>query len=363
MHFAAAGNSQDRRKLEALRGHGTDGHRGTAPPFERAADESRLMNEILTKAGRIFRDALQISYELFKIMVPLLIVVKILKELGVVEVLGRGLTPFMEVVGLPGSSGLIWATTMVTNIYTGMVVFVSLTSEHPITVAQTTVLASMMLMAHGLPVELRIAQKAGARLVVMAAVRIGGAFLFGFILNRVYLLGNWFQQPNILTWVPPVRDTSHIAWALGELRNLVMIFCIILCLLIMLRILGKLGITRLITKCLQPVLRLLGIGEEASTITIVGMTLGLAYGGGLIIREAQSGRLDRRDILYSLALMGLSHSLIEDTVLLMLLGGRLSGIFWGRIAFSLLCIYLMVRIIACFPDSILDRWLFQRDTT
>lgn len=321
------------------------------------------MNDILAKAGRLFRDALQISYELFKIMIPLIVAVKILKELGLVEVLARGLTPFMEVVGLPGSSGLVWATTMVTNIYTGMVVFVSLVSEHPITVAQTTVLASMMLMAHGLPVELRIAQKAGARLAVMAAVRIGGAFLFGFILNRVYLLGNWLQQPNTLAWAPPVQDTSYAAWALGEIRNLAMIFVIILCLLIVLRILGKIGITRLITKCLQPVLRLLGIGEEASTITIVGMTLGLAYGGGLIIREARSGRLDRKDILYSLALMGLSHSLIEDTLLLMLLGGSLSGIFWGRIVFSLLSIYLMVRIISRFPDSVLDRWLFQRGST
>ena len=321
------------------------------------------MNNILAKAGRLLRDALQISYELFKIMVPLLIVVKILKEFGMVEILGRSLTPFMEVVGLPGSSGLIWATTLVTNVYTGMAVFVSLTAEHPLTVAQSTVLTSMMLMAHGLPVELRIAQKAGARIAAMAVVRIGGAFLFGFILNRVYLLGNWLQEPNILSWVPPVRDASYVSWALGELRNLAMIFVIILCLLILLRILGRLGITRLITKCLQPVLRLLGIGEEASTITIVGMTLGLAYGGGLIIREARSGRIDPKDVLFSLALMGLSHSLIEDTLLMMLLGAQLSGIFWGRIAFSIFCIYLMVRAISRFPDSALDRWLFRRNST
>jgi len=320
------------------------------------------MNDLFAKAGRLLREALQISYELFKIMVPLILVVKILKELGMVEILARGLSPVMEVVGLPGSSGLVWATTLVTNIYAGMIVFVSLASEHPLTVAQTTVLASMMLVAHGLPVELRIAQKAGARLAVMAIVRIGGAFLLGFILNQVYTLGNWLQQANRLAWAPPVQDPSYVTWAAGEIRNLAMIFVIILCLLVVLRILGKLGITRLITKCMQPVLRLLGIGEEASTITIVGMTLGLAYGGGLIIREAQSGRLGKKDVLYSLALMGLSHSLIEDTLLLMLLGGSLSGIFWGRIAFSLVCVYLMVKVVSRFPESVLDRWLFQRDS-
>lgn len=321
------------------------------------------MNDLFAKAGRLLRDAVQISYELFKIMVPLVLIVKILKELGMVEILARWLSPVMEVVGLPGSSGLVWATTLVTNIYAGMIVFVSLASEHPLTVAQTTVLASMMLIAHGLPVELRIAQKAGARLAAMGMVRVGGAFLFGFILNQVYALGNWLQQANTLAWAPPVQDPSYVAWAVGELRNLAMIFVIILCLLAVLRILGKLGITRLITKCMQPVLRLLGIGEEASTITIVGMTLGLAYGGGLIIREAQSGRLGKKDVLYSLALMGLSHSLIEDTLLLMVLGASLSGIFWGRIVFSLLCVYLMVKIVSRFPESVLERWLFQHDST
>lgn len=344
MYFAAVGNFKKGRAEHCV-----------------ANQESQLMKDLLAKAGRLLRDAVRISYELFKIMIPLIIVVKVLKEFGAVEFLARGLSPVMEVVGLPGSSGLVWATTLVTNIYGGMIVFVSLAAEHPLTAAQTTVLTSMMLIAHTLPVELRIAQKAGARLAAMGVVRIGGAFLFGFILTRTYAFGNWLQETNRLAWTPPVQDSSLPAWAAGELGNLAMIFLIITCLLIVLRILAKLGITRLITKCMHPVLRFLGIGEEASTITIVGMTLGLAYGGGLIIQEAQSGRLDKRDIFYSLALMGLCHSLIEDTLLMMLLGAHLSGIFWGRIAFSLLCVCLMVRLFSRFPDSGLNRWLFQQN--
>ena len=67
--------------------------------------------------------------------------------------------------------------------------------------------------------------------------------------------------------------------------------------------------------------------------------------GALIIREACSGKLDRREIFYSMALMGICHSLVEDTLLMMALGGRLGGIFWGRILFSLGIVFAIVRLV------------------
>jgi hypothetical protein len=214
----------------------------------------------------------------------------------------------------------------------------------------------MMLVAHSLPVELRIAQKAGVRLHVMAMVRIGGAFLFGWCLNEVYDLGLWLQEPNPVAWIPAAQDPSLLAWAISQVKSLIMIFFAILVLLCLMRILDRLGITAILTRCLHPVLQLLGIGRSASTITIIGMTLGLAYGGGLIIEEAKSGRIERRDILFSLTLMGLCHSLFEDTLLMMLLGGHLSGILWSRILFAILCTYLLVQWISRVSQPTFDRY-------
>ncbi len=77
--------------------------------------------------------------------------------------------------------GLVWATAMVTNLYGGIVVFASLAPEAHLTVAQITVLTTMMLVAHALPVELRIAQKAGSRLHAMAFLRIAGALTLGWL--------------------------------------------------------------------------------------------------------------------------------------------------------------------------------------
>ena len=106
---------------------------------------------------------------LLKIIVPVSIVVKILSHFGIIEIIGRFLGPVMRAVGLPGESGLIWATAMATNIYGGLIVFFSMAGEIPFTMAQVTVLSTMILVAHSMPVELRIAHAAG----VMSAAKIG----------------------------------------------------------------------------------------------------------------------------------------------------------------------------------------------
>jgi hypothetical protein len=304
-------------------------------------------------------DALSISLMLFKIMIPVSIAVKVLESWGVIHYMALVLEPFMEMVGLPGSMGLVWATGMLTNLYGAMVVFVSLTDQYPLTVAQATVLTSMMLVAHSLPVELKIAQKAGARIRAMGSLRIVGAFVLGFCLSRLFQWGEWLQQPNTLSWTVPVNDPSLKAWAWGEVRNIIMIFLIILGLLALMKILKWIGFTDLLTKLLRPVLLPLGIGESATTITMIGMTLGISYGGGIIIREAKKGEIHRRDIFFSMALMGLSHGLIEDTMIMMLLGGHLIGIFCGRLIFSLAVVYVMVKIVSRLPESVLDRYLFR----
>ena len=48
--------------------------------------------------------------------------------------------------------------------------------------------------------------------------------------------------------------------------------------------------------------------------------------------------------------MGLSHALVEDTLLMMALGGKLGGIFWGRILFSLGIVFLLVRMTRYLAD-------------
>ncbi len=311
------------------------------------------------KAARLLREALKASFDLFKILVPVSILARLLQQVGAVDWFGDLLAPAMRCVGLPGEMGLVWATAMVTNIYGAMVVFVALAPGLELTAAQASVLGAMILVAHGLPVELRIAQKAGPRFRVMVLLRVVGAIVLGLILHGIYSVGGFLQAPCKILLDPGPQDPGWAAWALGQARTLLAIFAIILTLLFLMKLLKRLGITNLLTRLLEPVLTALGMSRAAAPVTIIGMTLGLSYGGGLIIQESRSGRLGKRDVFFSLALMGLCHSLIEDTLLMMAIGAHHSAVLWGRLVFALVAVFLLVRLLRRVPGDKFDRYFLR----
>jgi hypothetical protein len=104
------------------------------------------------------------------------------------------------------------------------------------------------------------------------------------------------------------------------------------------------GLIKLITIVLGPLMGVAGVGRKATMITIIGMTLGLAYGGGLIIAESKSGDIPKEDIYGSIILMAICHSLIEDTIILASMGGSLWGLLLGRLVFAIVLTGILVRL-------------------
>lgn len=299
--------------------------------------------------GRLLHDAFSSYLVLIRLMVPALIIVKALDMMGGTQVLAAVLEPVMRLVGLPAEVGIVWAAAMLTSIYTALAIFADLNLTTPLTIAQASVLGTMILVAHSLPVEGAVAKATGVAWRATLLIRVGGALVIGMLLGAYYGTTGSHQEPAVLLWQAEAADPSLTAWALGQLRALVMIFLIILSLMTLLRILKALGIERLMHIMLTPLLRLIGIGREATNVTIIGITLGLSIGAGMLIREARTGRLSRRDIFLTMAFLGLCHSIIEDTLLILLLGADLSAILWTRLAFAILVTALLARMGRMIP--------------
>ena len=304
----------------------------------------------------VFVNACKTSFTLFKIIIPVSIIVKILSELGLIEVLGNGLSPVMGLVGLPGDFGIVWATTMLTNIYGGMIAFFHLSLTNIYSVAQVTVLATMMLIAHTLPVEVRIAQKAGVRAWFTILLRVGCAFIIGVLLSLIFTKFNLLQNKNNVIWQPGITDPTLIQWIIDQLRNYAMIFLIILGLMSLIYILKKTGTMQKLNNLMEPGLHILGMSKNAAPVTIIGMTLGLSYGGGLIIQEAKEKMLSKKDAFLSLCLMGLSHSLIEDTLLMVAIGANLIGILGARIIFTIIIMFILIKFIKHISKKSFERF-------
>jgi hypothetical protein len=91
------------------------------------------------------------------------------------------------------------------------------------------------------------------------------------------------------------------------------------------------------------------------------MTLGLAYGGALIINGVNQDGLKKRDVLYALVLMAICHSVIEDSLLLMSIGAHYTGVFVFRICFALILTYAFVKITAKWSEEKMSRWFYAKN--
>ncbi len=311
---------------------------------------------------KLSRDWAGTCLTLFRVMIPVIIIVKALKELNLIRYLTFFLDPVMELIGLPGEMGIVWATAMVDTIYGSIIVLLSLNGGTMLTTAQVTILATVVLVAHSLPVELKIAQKSGPKLPFQAICRLGCAFFIGWFLNRFYSYFDLLQNPSVNLLKREIASISEkestLEWALGQARTLIYISIVIFALLGFMRILQKIKVIDMVNRLLRPILRIIGIGPKASTITIFGLSLGITYGGGLIIHEARNGHVKKEDVFFSLTLMGISHSLIEDTLLMVMIGGDLSGILWARLIFSLVFVSILVRTAARLPRSFCERYFW-----
>jgi hypothetical protein len=317
-------------------------------------------------AKQVLRDAVSITWDLYKIMIPLVIIVKVLQEMDLIRYLAAPLSPVMQLVGLPGEMGFVWAAAIINGVYGGIILLAAFIEHTPLSTAQVTVICTMMLVAHSLPVELRIAQKSGTRLAFQASSRLLGAFILGWLLYMLYGLTGTLEEPASLLLSPgsPSGGAPETLgmWAIGQVRTFIGIFLIITVLIAGMRILDHFGVIRAVNRMLRPALALVGIGQGASTVTMIGLTLGIAYGGGLIIHQAKSGSVPPRDLFFSITLMGLSHSLIEDTLLMIMVGAHISGVLLARIVFSLAAVAVIAGVCRRLPKSWAERFLWQGAT-
>lgn len=302
-----------------------------------------FIRQLRDETFAIARDSVSITWTLFRIIIPVLILIKLLETLGVITLLAKWFAPLMTLVGLPGEAALTWLMTVATGIYGGMAVFFSSSFAETLTVAQVSVLGTLMLLTHGLPVEGSIAKRVGITWTVTLLLRLLGGFLLAMLLNWGYQTGDWLQMTNRVP-IPTLPQAQNLGdWAMAQLYSLFSIFVIITVLLVVLRLLRYLHIERLMGYLLSPLLKLLGISNKATNITIIGMTLGLSYGGGLLIKEAESGNVSKHDVFAAMCLLNLSHGLIEDTLLVLMLGADLSAILWARLLFSFIVVAVLTR--------------------
>lgn len=282
--------------------------------------------------------SLSICLWLFKVMLPISLAVRVLQHVGGIAWLASWLSPVFSYIGLSGDSAIVFLTSIFLPLYPTIAVMATLT----LTLREATILAVMCLVSHNLPVECSVAHKTGSPFGQIVAFRIGMSFVSAIVLN---LLLPQTDAPFVTFMASGVEATSwtmlFTQWLSSSLTLVVTILLIVTGLMVMQRVLEEFGWMHRIAHSLSPLMRLFGLPTGCSLLWLTGNIVGMAYGAAIMIDEVEQGRLSRYEANLVNHHLGVSHSLLEDTMLFVAMGISFWWIFLTRLVLAIVSVWAM----------------------
>ena len=272
---------------------------------------------------------------LLKLTIPVSFVVFLLDFFGLLNVIAGWVAPLFKLIGLSGQASIVLITSIFTNIYSVIAVMTTLGMGY----REGTILAVMCLISHALIVETAIQKKTGSSPWRIIAIRLSASFIAAWMLN-LFLpgemtagTGNIVRQTK--EWIPSLTD-----WAKAMGMTTLKIVVLVNLLLILQKILNEFGLIKWILKPFIPLLRIMGLPANTGFLWMVAYTLGLSYGGAIMISQSEEGKLSKEDADLLNHHIALSHSQLEDTLLFVAMGYHLVILMVPRILLSIIYVWL-----------------------
>jgi hypothetical protein len=300
------------------------------------------MPDTITKAGlknsikNALPSALHTAWWVVKLTVGVSFAVTALDYLGVVKWFSQISTPVFTYIGLTGESALAYITGYFVNIYSAIAVVTTL----DLSFRSITIIAVMCLCSHNMIIETAVQKKTGSSAVRMCILRTLAAFVSAFILNLV-LPEQQASNANIAQTAIDnnIIEILHV-WGISTIKLVIRMVTIIILLTILQRILNELGIIKILSKILSPLLRVFGLPLKTSFLWIVANTLGLAYGAAVMLEETSQGKINKIETDLLNHHIAISHSNLEDVLLFAAIGAS----FWWMIIIRLALAFISVWI-------------------
>lgn len=288
---------------------------------------------------KIFRPSLKQGMKtavwLLKLTVPVSFVVFLLDYFGVLNEIAMITEPFFKLLGLTGKASIVLITSYFTNIYSVLAVMATL----DITMREGLILANMCLIAHCLIVETGIQKKTGSSPWRMVILRISAGFLIAWLLNMILpSFSGKIQAHEVLKEKEFL--TEFLAWLKAITITSLKIVILVNLLLIIQKFLSESGILKWLEKPFYPLMRLMGLPVDTSFLWLVAYTLGLSYGGAIMISQSAEGHLSRQDADLLNHHIAVSHSQFEDTLLFAAMGFSFPWLIFPRFFLAIVIVWL-----------------------
>ncbi|MFE7060593.1 nucleoside recognition domain-containing protein [Sutcliffiella sp. NPDC057660] len=262
---------------------------------------------------------LKTTWTLGKVIFPVTLIVGILQHTPILQFIIEAIAPLMGIFGLSGEAAIPLVIGNFLNLYAGIGAILTL----DLTVKEVFILAIMLSFSHNLLVESTVAAKVGLKIWVILIVRLGLAIFSGIIINLAWNGGQEQAQYGLVSkseqavsgFFPIIFDAVQ-----RGMMGIVQLAIIVIPLMILVQYMKELGWLAVFSKWMAPFMKLLGMKENTATTMVAGLTIGLAYGAGVMIQAVKEDNVSKKDLTLAFIFLVACHAVVEDTLIFIPLG-------------------------------------------
>jgi hypothetical protein len=272
-----------------------------------------------------------------KIIIPVSFVAAVIQWTGWLSYLDFLLHPLMNVINLPAAAALpiIIATTV--SFYAGIAIMVVL----PFSMEQIILIALFITIAHMLPVEGIVQHKSGLNIVKATLVRIGAAILAVFVVSQFFTdTSQSISLPADIAAQAPFIEVLK-GWGIDTLWLCGRIFIIIMLVMMALYALEYIGWIKYLVKFFKPMMKILGLSDQATTMWVTGAGFGLLYGSAVIAEETKKGNLTKEELEHLQVSIAVNHSIVEEPALFLALHVNPLWILIPRFVLAIIAVHTL----------------------
>lgn len=268
---------------------------------------------------RGLKQGLQTTWTLGKVIFPITLIITILQFTPVLPWVIDKISPLMGLIGLSGEAAVPIVLGNVLNLYAGIAAIISF----DFTVKEVFIMAIMLSFSHNLIIESAVASKVGIKWWIIVGIRIGLALVAAIVINLVWNGGGEIAQYGFIS----KETTSLTGWMEIGLHGVTTAFIavvqlaiIVIPLMIIMQYLREKGWLTKLSNVFAPITKLLGMKKNTSMTLVAGLTIGLAYGAGLMIQAVKEDGVSKKDMTLALIFLVSCHAVVEDTLIFIPLG-------------------------------------------
>ncbi|MFG6114641.1 nucleoside recognition domain-containing protein [Halobacillus sp. MO56] len=295
------------------------------------------MTGIITRG---LKQGLSVSWTLGKVIFPVTLIVTILRFTPVLPWAMEKIAPFMAWLGLSGEAAVPLVLGNFLNLYAGIAAIISF----DFTVKEVFILAVMMSFSHNLLIESTVASRVGVSWWFVIGFRITLALLAAAVINLVWKGGGELADYGLA----PQQQAAPEGWAEIIMQGLqtasmgiLQLVLIVLPLMVFMQYLREKGWLDIFSGWVAPATKFLGMERNTSMTLVAGLTIGLAYGAGMMIQAVKEDGVSKKDMYLAMIFLVACHAVVEDTLIFIPLGIPV----WPLLAFRLITAILLTAAI------------------